>query len=380
MTREDIKDILKLRKEKKYDEIYSKYGQKVYVNIVPKSYQDMDIDKLLNAGRFLDVYEKYGEDTYEVHIKEMRKKDIENEVGVKPGFINYLFFEKCKKGLKVVRNGVLNLSIAATVASTAFVGVISAASDSKIEENSIEYESEIDEYNDEIKEYAKYINSLGLNDLEIIMKVMNDMWSTIDGYNYASEYDLLGYQRLALYYEGFGVCRNMADDFTARMNAINPEYEACNLNVYISDAELNGINRNILVSNDTVSEEENNSSDLKDDILTNMVGNHMVSCIKLKDADVLLIVDPTNPSIGVLKNGKVHMLSNVVTNGIKIKPIGNIIFGKDASNNYTEKIFESYLTNGDIDVLKEKYGLDAQNEVLDEIIENYDTDNYGIKH
>lgn len=46
MTKEEIKNILKLRKEKKYDEIYFKYGQKFYVNIVPNSYQNRDIRRL----------------------------------------------------------------------------------------------------------------------------------------------------------------------------------------------------------------------------------------------------------------------------------------------------------------------------------------------
>lgn len=147
-----------------------------------------------------------------------------------------------------------------------------------------------------------------------------------------------------------------------------------------SNIEINNINRNILVSNETVSEDtENNSSEFTDELITNTVGNHMVSCIKLKEDDVLLIVDPTNPSIGVLKNGKIYMLSSVAVNGLEVKPIGNIIFGTDATKNYVEKILESFLTNGDIDFLKEKYGIESQNQVLRSILSEYDTDHYRIK-
>lgn len=87
----------------------------------------------------------------------MQQKDIENEVGVKPGFINYLFFEKCKNGLKIVRKIIVTLGVGTAELSSVGVAVISAGSSAAIEENSITYEKEIDEYNNEIQKYAEHI-------------------------------------------------------------------------------------------------------------------------------------------------------------------------------------------------------------------------------
>ena len=96
----------------------------------------------------------------------------------------------------------------------------------KIEENATKYETEIDKYNNDIEEYAKYINSLELDHLEIIMKVIKDQW---EEYQYCPDEDLIsGYYRLSFQEKGYGVCTSFADDFTAKMNAINPKYEAKN--------------------------------------------------------------------------------------------------------------------------------------------------------
>lgn len=376
MNKDDIKKIITLKKEKKFDDIYKLYGRNAYLLVTPQYYVNRDKNQLLSDGRYFDLYEKYGEDRYNAYIKRIEKADIENELGIHPGFINFVFFQRCKNKLKTVRNIAINLGFVTSLFSSA----LAINSTSLIHENSVIYEAEIDEYNKEIEEYAAYINSLELSDLEIIIKIMNDMWSTIDGYNNPDEYDVLGYPRLALYNDGYGVCRNMADDFTARMNAINPEYEACNLIVYISDAEVNNIQRNIMIQNDTVIEEQDELSDFTTQCVTNVTGNHMVSCIKLKEDNILLIVDPTNPSIGVLKNGKIYMLSNTVSDGLVTKPIGQLVLGIESNNNYFEKIVESYTTSGDIETLKEKYGIESQNKVLSNLIANYDTDSYGIKH
>ena len=99
----------------------------------------------------------------------------------------------------------------------------------------------------------------------------------------------------------------------------------------------------------------------------------------LKEDDVLLIVDPTNPSIGVLKNGEITMLSNQMMKGIKIKPVGNLMLGSDNRKEYLKKLTESLFTAGDINTLKEKYGITSQNETLEEIIEKYSANHYHTR-
>ncbi len=379
--KKNIKDIIQLMKEKKYDEIYQKYGRETYLRVVSNKHQIRDIDKLMEEGRFFELYEKYGEKIYRDYLREMKKVDVENELGIKFKFNNYLFFENMTQNLKIIRNQAAKVMLGLTIVSGGFSTMISSQYDQVIENNSKVYQSEIKDYDEEIKTYAEHINSMNLSDLEIIMKVMNDMWNSIDGYKTPDMYDAIGYPRLALYMDGYGVCRNMADDFTARMNAINPNYEACNLNVYLKEAEINNIRRTTLVNYNSIADnsEQEENIDYKSEIISNLTGNHMVSCIKLKEDDVLLIVDPTNPSIGVLKNGEITMLSNQMMKGIKIKPVGNLMLGSDNRKEYLKKLTESLFTAGDINTLKEKYGITSQNETLEEIIEKYSANHYHTR-
>lgn len=379
--KKNIKDIIQLMKEKKYDEIYQKYGRETYLRVVSNKHQIRDIDKLMDEGRFFELYEKYGEKIYRDYLREMKKVDVENELGIKFKFNNYLFFENMTQNLKIIRNQAAKVMLGLTIVSGGFSTMISSQYDQVIENNSKVYQSEIKDYDEEIKTYAEHINSMNLSDLEIIMKVMNDMWNSIDGYKTPDMYDAIGYPRLALYMDGYGVCRNMADDFTARMNAINPNYEACNLNVYLKEAEINNIRRTTLVNYDTIADnsEQEENIDYKSEIISNLTGNHMVSCVKLKEDDVLLIVDPTNPSIGVLKNGEITMLSNQMMKEIKIKPVGNLMLGSDNRKEYLKKLTESLFTAGDINTLKEKYGITSQNETLEEIIEKYSANHYHTR-
>lgn len=379
--KKNIKDIIQLMKEKKYDEIYQKYGRETYLRVVSNKHQIRDIDKLMDEGRFFELYEKYGEKIYRDYLREMKKVDVENELGIKFKFNNYLFFENMTQNLKIIRNQAAKVMLGLTIVSGGFSTMIFSQYDQVIENNSKVYQSEIKDYDEEIKTYAEHINSMNLSDLEIIMKVMNDMWNSIDGYKIPDMYDAIGYPRLALYMDGYGVCRNMADDFTARMNAINPNYEACNLNVYLKEAEINNIRRTTLVNYNSIADnsEQEENIDYKSEIISNLTGNHMVSCVKLKEDDVLLIVDPTNPSIGVLKNGEITMLSNQMMKGIKIKPVGNLMLGSDNRKEYLKKLTESLFTAGDINTLKEKYGITSQNETLEEIIEKYSANHYHTR-
>lgn len=375
MEKEDKMNIRKLVKEKEYDRVYKLYGTDVYLKVAPGRHQRKDIKELINDGRFYEIYEKYGEDIYAKYEKAIMRADVRNEVGIKPGFINCLFLEKLKRQMKVIKT----ISFALGVSLAAIPGVVMGLSTVTMNENELAYESLIEEYDKEIEEYANYINGLGLNDLEIIVKVMNDMWSNIDGYkNPAETYDSIGFNRLALYNDGYGVCRNMADDFTARMNAINPDYEACNLNVYINSAHTNNIERTIIQTNETVEVSTNESRKEPLIDITDIFGNHMVSCIKLKEENVILIVDPTNPSIGVLVDGKIKMLSGT-ENGLDIKEIGMTILGAEGYSKYQKKMSQSLNTKNDLNELNEKYGIEAQNEVLNDIIEKYDEDHYNVR-
>ena len=172
---------------------------------------------------------------------------------------------------------------------------------------------------------------MNLTDLQTVMKVMDDMWENIDGYG-EPKIDSPYFPRLDMTEGGVGVCRNMADDVTAKLNAINPEYNARNLTVYLDSEELTSegfsmanIERTILQDNETVVDQDNenqdqdgtdNSEGEKEDKnelteeqkekLSKYVGNHMVTAIDLKEEDVTLIIDSTNCNLGVFEDGKIY--------------------------------------------------------------------------
>ena len=206
MKKEDIEKIYKLIKEKKYDQVYKLYGTNTYLAITPNKHKKNDIKSLIAEGRFFELYEKYGENVYSKYEKAIMRADVKNELGVKPGFINCAFLENIKRKLKVIKT----LAFATGLVVAASPVVLTVLSTSVIKESEAKYEDVLDEYNNEIDEYAKYINGLGLNDLEVIVKVMNDMWSNIEGYKNPDEtYDSIGFNRLALYNDGYGICRNI---------------------------------------------------------------------------------------------------------------------------------------------------------------------------
>lgn len=297
-----------------------------------------------------------------------KKSDLKSVNSVSNLSFNKKLFEICKKNVKLYANLACCLGYVTVGASNVVSKTI------MMNFNQKRYEKLLTEYNQSIAQYAEYINSLNLSNFEVIMKVMIDMWSNIEGYKLTTKekYDKPGIYRLLLYNNGYGVCRNMADDFTARMNAINPEYEVCNIVVFLDAAESNKIQTKALESEHNITGRTNIGLRGR-----KLFGNHMVSCVKLNDLNELLIVDPTNPSLGIFKDGKIFMLSDKTMNGLHVKTISSIMTGK--TSEYVKKYWESYNTNGDFYRMKELYGIESQNKALEKINLHYDTDHYRIK-
>lgn len=237
----------------------------------------------------------------------------------------------------------------------------------EVKNNTKKYEQEIDLYNEFLKEYAQYIKSLELSETEMIIKVIKDIWSDIDGYGKCNDL-ILGYERLAFQEEGKGVCTSFADDFTARINAINPEYDAKNIIVYMNELEQ-GKKMEIIDFERTILEE---SSNVDEDILKKQkkFGNHMVSVLKLKDKNLYLVVDPTNLLIGVLRDGEIQILN---TNDEEIMDYMfdsstylSLESMKELKADYKDTFEDPTITEKEIDEL---YGFDAQEEALDKVNE-----------
>lgn len=241
-----------------------------------------------------------------------------------------------------------------------------------IDENKIEYSAEIEEYNKSIEKYSEYINSLNLTHLQIIMKVMSDQW---EQYKYCVDEDLkVGYYRLSFQEKGYGVCTSFADDFTAKMNAINPKYEAknviCNM---LEDDDTNEVKivdleRNVIEVVTDIDKETKLRLSIRKKLLN--LGNHAVTMIKIPDEDYYLIVDSTNLMIGLIKNGKIHVFNSNDSEIIEYDKNGNILMG---GKDFVSKKDTFYSCDETYNELNEIYGYEEQSEALEyvEQLEEY---------
>ena len=358
-------DIKKLMEEKKYGLIYNKYDKisRVFVKDLRKKKYD-DIYKLIDEGKYLDIYNKYGEKEYNKYILNAYKDDLYSEtddlIKIKLYKTKFEFRSNMKDVLKVI------LSIPISI--TFLYSEMCVITYSKTIDNQKIYYDELNEYNKNNELYAQEINSLNLTDLQIIMKVINDIWTNMDGYGNPDK-NISGLWRLDLKDEnGVGVCRNIADDFTAKINAINPNYNARNLIVYIDEQYYNSnsfsnVKVKFSTSNNQSNNEQNNgqNNDKKVD-LAKITGNHMVTIMDIPDKNISLIIDPTNPSIGIYKKGQIEMLSTKDGKGISFMPFGQLLLAPSSIDELIKKDLNSFITDDSYD---NDYNIDSQNDALD---------------
>ena len=406
---------LKVLESKNYEQLYVMFGKTIYALFTPFEYKKQDIKRLLDnndiAGiynkygkleqffiknfrrrkkedikrllsekRYIELLDKYGERTFNEHKKEIYKEDVEYETGSKLKAKLYKSKFSIAKGIKLAVASLTSLVVSAT---GLVAGALYKTSNDAYAHALEEYSTLIEQYDDKINEYAKEINNLGLdNDLEVVMKVMYDMWNEMEGYG-NPELDLTGLYRLDFAQSGGkGVCRNIADDFSARMNAINPEYNArivavnADFSSYTKDSIANIDNH--IAPSETISSSENNEDDKSSNLIdnaVNLVGNHMVSIIEPIGKNYTIVVDPTNPSIGIINNGKIYMFSTQDGKGLSFAPIGQILTVKNYDYNsvQNEISFESFV-NGvskeELIELTDEWGVEAQNQALEKISQN----------
>ena len=372
MDKETREKINQLKKQKKYEEIFVNYGKKAYKRNTPYRYRKTDLKKLKKEGKLEDIFNKYGENEYNKLLLHARTQEMKEAKGFLRAY-SWNFLQKIKMFTKQV--GIYTASILLGTSA----GMVSGTQ-MIIDDNGIKYEKEIEMYNENIAKYAEEVKEMQLNDLQIIMKVMDDMWNTIQGYGIPQK-DILGYLELDLATgDGYGVCRNMASDIAKKLNQINPKYNARTMNVTIIAEEnyhLADIERKKFESNE-VSEENNiglneniegrgetrleTGRKAEKETLRKALGNHMVTLIDIPEKDIILVVDPTNPSIGLYKNGKIKMFNSdkeYVTN-----EVSTILFNGYEGLEIAEDFIDSFINDESYEKLKEKYGLEQQNEAL----------------
>lgn len=354
-------EIKRLKKEKNYEEIYRRFGSKEYVKNTPSSYRKKELKKLVKEGKFEDIYSKYGKKVYNNLLSRAKYQEIKENKGRKSAIL-----WRIKRSLKLT-------GLYLGIASSTFTLSLPVMNASTTKENEIKYEKEIKNYDNKIKKYAEEINELKLNDVQVFMKVIDDMWNQIKGYK-NPELDLTGFLELDLASEdGYGVCRNMASDVARKLNEINPDYNARTLVVNMGhdgQYKLADVKRKILEENETV-DTDSSSRDVQNK-MSDILGNHMITLVDVKSDNLIVVLDPTNPGIGIYQNGKIEMLNSVKGNGLNFDTRKFTTFitsngykdGAESVIDFADSYQESKLSPKQIE---EKYGLDAQNQALKEV-------------
>lgn len=355
-----------LKKENKYDEIYFEFGKDGYNKNVPYKYIKKDLKKLKAEGRYEEIFIKYGENEYK-KILDLAKY---NEIKEAKGKVRAIFWKIKNETKKVIKH----LGIIIPIAISASATTLSLGVEYDNKENAKKYEDEIKEYNDKIEEYAKEVNKIKLNDVQIFMKVMDDMWKSIKGYATPKK-DISGFLELDLATEdGYGVCRNMASDIARKLNKINPQYNARTMTVRMekdSYYEIANINRNIIQTNNTTEEQSDVKENSIEEIINKIAGNHMVTLVDVPSDELTVVLDPTNPGIGIYKDGKIIMLNPGKEKKFpeytpkKLMEALVIEGGYDNFNDITLDYIDSYKkTKLTMKQIKDKYGIEAQNRAL----------------
>ena len=231
-----------------------------------------------------------------------------------------------KKNKKLIKRAVSIIS-AYAIFRTSFLCCITADERERIEfeklENEKIYSEQIEEYNKNNIAYANDIKALNLSDLETIMLIMNDMKNN---YTYGIDNNVIsGYWRLEFNGFGQGDCKCYADDFIAKINEINPDYNARTIGVWCmsSEQEYELLLMDLLTDNSNA-------------INGKMFGNHAVVALDIKEGNYTLVVDPTNNLIvGILKWGKIFRFGYGVTYEYKMI----------TSAAYTQEDYESRVKN-----------------------------------
>lgn len=360
LSKEDKAYIKYLKKHELYDEIYREFGRDIYLRYASRIHKKYDKDDLLYEGRFIELQEKYGDSYAKFKMAKFLYEDIRLTTGSTfKGILGHAIYNTYFYSKAYLKYMTFLLATTFTILS----GLCCKVFDDAVKESEIVYADEIEDYNDALEEYVESLDYKDANDLELIMGVVNDMWDSIEGYK-NPEIDANGYYRLDIQ-NGYGVCRSMADDITAKLNAINPSYNARNVIVKMESEKWVPANINIRRAEEEQSESESVNEEVPSlGILETIWGNHLVTLVDVPNKNITLAIDSTNAGIGVMKNGKLIMFNNLEGN-YDIKYYANLLmFGLDDYIKLATDQIESYINFYSIESLEEEYGVDAQNKAL----------------
>lgn len=226
-----------------------------------KRKEKQDIKKLTKEGKFLGIYNKYGYFPIKAYYV-----DIVNEKGKK----SILQFIKNVPKKKIINN-ILYFYFMSQLCTFSW-GYTSLHTN--IFMNEKQYKELIEEYNEKLEENAKEIKKENYTELELFMKIMNDMHQRMKGYG-DPKIDATGFLGLDLLEEDTeAVCRNMAKYVADQLNAIDSNYNArtISVNAKYNDFEFNNMEIKQVIDDNTIKVTKGNQQETyKNNILIEKV-------------------------------------------------------------------------------------------------------------
>ncbi len=431
--KEEIQELINLGK---YDDIFHKFGQKIFLKYVPKKYKKMDIEKLLEEGRYEDIYLKYGEKAYNKILFKVMYKEIRENKGQREANI-WKYKVRIQRFLKALGfTTVLGLSVATGGKNNENFQNVTTEISSSIDELSIKVQNDwkelidddnrfiskdnifiqgiyiplelvsyfylfcifynlsnqlelamckqkVEEYLQQVKKYGKSVKRMNLSNIQIFMKVMEDMWKNIQGFKppklFSGKNAMM--DLVLATKDGYGVCKNMALYVARRLNEINPDFNARVAEVYVPINYKGYKKANIKTK--VIKDPLKNMNELKlkvYDRVTKNSGNHVIVLLDSKEDNAIIALDPTSPGIGVLIEGRIYMfneseygkssyvLKEFTTTAWANLNKTNLGFSKmnlDGIKDYNNS-WKPWSRNN-YDRLRNKYSLLKQNEALKEL-------------
>ena len=290
----------------------------------------------------------------------LRQMEDEDKITIKGFNIKMLsipFKAKRQMAIKVASMILIGVSLALPI-DTIGMKAMNAS-------NALIYAKQIDDYETRMNTYASELRDMNLTDIQLIMKIIDDMHSNIVGYD-NPKIDAIGFWRLDVGKNtSGGVCRNMADNVTYILNQVNPNYNARNMFVRMntSGIDIADIDRNINF-------EYADNLERQGELAPSFIANHAITVFDVPNQNYSLVVDSTNPAIGVLADGKIIML-NDMKGEMTYTPISELAYGMDYHIGIIKNLqnMNEHSTSTDIDIvkLKRQWGKDAQDIALQEV-------------
>lgn len=380
MTKEEKLVLKELKKQGNYDQILFQFGQKAFIKSVDSKYRKQDIAKLKKEGKYEAIYLRYGKSAYNSLLNEAKQREIEEVYGKRSlKSISHKISYKVKSALATL---LYSTAIIGGTSTLAIAGTTIAQHEAIKNENYHKYEDVINEYEGKIEKYAEHIKAMNLTDLETFVKLEDDIHKSILGYA-NPRLDIEGYYGVDIGQDlnGTGVCRNMADDMARKLNAINPDYNARMITVkaYGDASEISDVNRYKWSSDESKKDRFATDTAIRnavfrinhithDNSVFNVLANHAVVAVDLKDKNTTLIIDPTSTFIGVFKDGNITLfgsMGKVNPWNMYRTPLDDFAYrGLDSlalPDEYIKSFLNPFTT---IDELNAEYGIDAQNAAL----------------